>query len=111
MSVALANGVITVTLGTDATVSPITADDAKNTTALIAAEIDDLEGFTAIEDGDGDGVVDETAENIVFGGGTLGTPCIEKGTLYQGSSYYYVATTVDPTTYMDGWRRFTLSNY
>ena len=47
------------------------SDDDKNTAALIAAEIDALDGFSAEADGDGSGVFsDPMDEPIPFSGGT-----------------------------------------
>lgn len=58
LSAIFANNVITVTLGTKGAGA---LDDAKNTAELVAEEIDDLDGFTAVHTGDGSGVIGTTA--------------------------------------------------
>ena len=110
MSVAYVDNTITVTLGTDDTVSPITADDTKNTAILIAAEIDALELFTAVASGEGTGVIPVVTEKT-FTAGNLGTPCGEAGICFQGASYYYVNIAPDNSTNNTNWRRFTLAAY
>jgi hypothetical protein len=59
MSAAYANGVITVTLGTD---GGSALDNAKNTAILVAAEINALADFSAIHTGNGSGVIPITAQ-------------------------------------------------
>lgn len=68
IEVELEGKLITVTLAVDESGDP---DDDKNTAALIAAEIDALDGFSAEADGDGSGVFsDPMDEPIPFSGGT-----------------------------------------
>lgn len=68
IEVELKGKLITVTLAVDESGDP---DDDKNTAALIAAEIDALDGFSAEADGDGSGVFsDPMDEPIPFSGGT-----------------------------------------
>ena len=68
IEVELKGKLITVTLAVDESGDP---DDDKNTAALIAAEIDALDGFSAEADGDGSGVFsDPMGEPIPFSGGT-----------------------------------------
>lgn len=68
IEVELEGKLITVTLAVDESGDP---DDDKNTAALIAAEIDALDGFSAEADGDGSGVFsDPMGEPIPFSGGT-----------------------------------------
>ena len=64
LAVALDGSVITVTLATDDNEDP---DDAANTATLVAAEIDDLDGFTAEASGEGTGVIG--ADVALFSGG------------------------------------------
>lgn len=112
MAVALAEGTITITLGTDATVSPITVDDTLNTAELIVAAITALDGFTATFDLDGEGVIDTvTSEDISFINGNYGTPCMESNICLQSGGTYYVCIEADQSIYNTGWRTFTLANY
>lgn len=68
IEVELEGKLITVTLAVDESGDP---DDDKNTAALIAAEIDALDGFSAEADGDGSGIFsDPMDEPIPFSGGT-----------------------------------------
>lgn len=68
IEVELEGKLITVTLAVDESGDP---DDDKNTAALIAAEIDALDGFSAEADGDGSGVFSDAMDGpISFSGGT-----------------------------------------
>jgi len=58
LSAIFANSVITVTLGTNGAGA---LDNTKNIAELVAEEIDDLDGFTAVHTGDGSGVIGTTA--------------------------------------------------
>ena len=71
VEVALEGKLITVTLAVKADDDAFIPDGDKNTAALIAAEVNDLDGFTATADGNGSGVFAEaTAEPVGFTGGT-----------------------------------------
>ena len=110
LAVALADGTITVTLGT--TVDDIvTADDTKNTLALIATEISKLDGFKAVASKATSIIDAATEEDIAFVDGNFGTPCVQSGVVLKGTEYYYVCTKADNTVFNDGWRRFTLASY
>lgn len=105
------DGIITITLATTVAETP-TADDTKNTFALIAAEIKKINGFDADYGENATGVLAEpTVTNIEFTDGEYGTPCMQKGVCLADSNYYYVCLKSDNTTRNDGWRRFTLSDY
>ncbi len=108
MTVALANGVITVTLGTGADSNVATA---KNTATLIATEISKISGFTAVASGEGTSSISQaTAENVAFDGGQYGTICINPEAVVYISPYYY--TVVAPNGILDAnWRRFQLGTY
>jgi hypothetical protein len=109
MTVAFADGALTITLGTDATESPITADDTKNTYALIAAEINDIDGFTATVVGSG--VIDAAAEADEFTDGQYGTVCNIPGTfIYKSATEWYV--NIAPNSKWDAnWRKLTVATY
>lgn len=110
LSVGLADDTITITLGTTAD-DVVTADDTKNTLALIATEISKLNGFTATAS-KGTSVIDTaTSADIEFADGNYGTPCLQAGVGLIGTEYYYVCVKSDNTVFNDGWRRFTLTSY
>lgn len=112
MGVELNDGTITITLGTDATVSPITVDDEKNTAELIAEAISEIDGFTATFNEDGEGVIDTvTSEDIAFVNGNFGTPCMESNICLQSAGTYYVCIKAENSVYNNNWRSFTLANY
>jgi len=110
LSVALEDGVITITLGTTAD-DVVTVDDTKNTLDKIATEISKLNGFTAIASDDTSVIDTATSADIEFTDGNYGTPCLQAGVGLIGTEYYYVCTKSDNTVYNDGWRRFTLASY
>lgn len=102
MSAALVNGVVTVTLGTDASGD---ADATKNTAALIAAAINALDGFSAVSSGTGaTAIASATEDNVPFTGGQFGTFCPVPYTYLADSTYYYfnIAPNGDRDT---NWRR------
>lgn len=101
-------GLITVTLGTDASGS---ADDTKNTAKLIATAINALEGVTATASGTGATAISSAVTEKSFTAGQLGTPCAIVGTCFKSGTTYYVATdTTINTTTNTGWKSFTLSD-
>lgn len=110
LSVALEDGVITITLGTTAD-AVVTADDTKNTLGKIATEISKLNGFTAIASDDTSVIDTATSADIEFADGNYGTPCLQAGVGLIGTEYYYVCVKSDNTVFNDGWRRFTLASY
>lgn len=101
MSAAFANGVITVTLGTDADGNVAAA---KNTAKLIAEKISTLDGFTATHSGEGNSSISEaTTENVAFEGGLYATVCpISDVWLYIGTTYYYCSKPCSKHT-TDAW--------
>jgi hypothetical protein len=102
MSAALANGVITVTLGTGADSNPAAT---KNTAKLIAEEISDIDGFTATYSGEGTSSISQaTTDNVAFEGGQYATFCPIGGVwLYIGTTYYYCSKPCGRRT-MDAWQ-------
>ena len=108
MSADYTDGELVVTLGTGAAGA---VADAKNTATLIAAAIDALAGFTATASGTGATAITEAVTEKAFTTGQLGTPCTEIGVGFVSSGTYYVNTKADYTTYNDGWRTFTLTDY
>lgn len=109
LSVAIADGTITVTLGTGAGGA---ADDAKNTAKLIAQEISKLDGFTATYSGTGLTAIDTiTTDDIVFQDGNWGTPCPEAGVGFVSNGTYYVCVRNDNSIYNTSWRTFSLTVY
>lgn len=70
IEVELKGKLITVTLAVKADNGDFIPDDDKNTAALIAAEVDKLDGFTATHDGDGSGIFSDATDPIPFSGGT-----------------------------------------
>jgi hypothetical protein len=109
MAAALAEGKITITLGTGADSLVATA---KNTVKLIATEISKIEGFTGSYSGTGaDSLSAATEEDVAFTDGHNGTPCLASNVILQGTDYWYISTKADNTIYNDGWRRFTLASY
>lgn len=71
LEIDLTDNLITITLAVKADNDDFIPDDDKNTAALIATEIDALDGFSAEADGDGSGVFsDPIDEPIPFSGGT-----------------------------------------
>ena len=71
IEVELKGKLITVTLAVKADNGDFIPDDDKNTAALIAAEIDALDGFSATADGNGSGVFSDAMDDpISFSGGT-----------------------------------------
>ena len=110
LSAALANDTITITLATTAD-DVVTADDTKNTLALIATEISKLSGFTAAASEVASVIDTATSADIEFEDGNNGTPCMQTGVVLQGSEYYYMCIKSDNTVFNDGWRRFTLASY
>lgn len=103
MAVALANGVITVTLGTGEVAG--TVDDTKNTATLIATDISAITGFTATASGTGaDSISEATTENVAFTGGAYCTPFYgDEAWLYIGSTYYRCSKPCDTYT-TDAWQ-------
>ena len=116
LDVALAEGVITITLGTTSA-DPVegkgTADNAKNTAALIIEEINDIVGYTSVVTTSGY-IATETSEDIIFVDGQYGTPCPEIGTclmkVVSGTDTYYVSTKADNSRYNNAWKSFTLTD-
>lgn len=109
MGVAFEDGALTITLGTDATVSPITADNTKNTYALIAAEINDIDGFTATVIGSGTLTAAASADE--FEDGQFGTECAIPGTfIYKSATEWYVNIAPNDR-YGDNWRKLTVATY
>ena len=70
VEVALEGKLITVTLAVKADDDAFIPDGDKNTAALIAAEVNELDGFTATADGGGSGVFSAELDPIPFTGGT-----------------------------------------
>lgn len=70
LEVELVGKVIVVTLAVDELGAP---DDTKNTAALIAAAIDELEGFGAAASGTGETPFTEAIESVAFTGGVVET--------------------------------------
>lgn len=110
LSVAYANGKLTITLGTGATGG--IADSAKNTAALIATAIKSVDGFTATASGTGaSSITTATSSDVAFTDGQAGTPCAEKYVGFVNGTTYYVCIKADNTIKNDGWRSFSLSSY
>lgn len=109
LSAAFLTDTLTITLGTDATVSPITADNAKNTLALIAAKVSTIAGFTGTAAGTG--FIDAAAASDDFTDGQEGTVCVVPGTLvYKTASEWYV--NIAPNSKYDAnWRKLTATTY
>jgi hypothetical protein len=106
MAVALADGEITITLGTGAD-SNVAA--AKNTVLLISAEISKLSGFIGSYSGTGgDSLSEATTEDVTFTDGHLGTPCQESGICLYDDNYHYVCETPNNSVYNTGWKKFAL---
>lgn len=101
--------VLTITLATDATVSPITPDDTKNTYALIAAAINDIDGFTATAVGTG--VIDTVAEADDFTDGHEGTVCVLPGTIIEKSATEWYICTAPNSKHDANWRKLTVATY
>lgn len=111
LSAAFEDGNLTITLGTNATVNPITADDTKNTYALIAAEINDINGFTATAAGTG--VLDATdaAAADDFTDGQLGTECAIPGTFIKKTDAEWYVNIAPNDIYGANWRKLTVATY
>lgn len=111
LSAAFATDTLTITLATDATVSPITPDDTKNTLALIAAKIKTVTGFDATVTGVGTTPITAAAESADFTAGQEGTVCAVPGTLvYKTATEWYV--NIAPNSKYDAnWRKATLTTY
>ena len=126
LAAALADGVITVTLGMTNDAQPV-PDDLKNTAALIAAQVDAIAGFSAVADGDGS-LVPEIADSdeIAFTGGTTGilpmtggqygTECPDPDTIMRNfnnnTNVWDYYTVIAPNGKYDAnWRMFNLTNF
>jgi len=109
MSVAFASGALVVTLGTDDTVEPITADDTLNTYALIAAEINEIDGFTATVTGTG--VIAAAIVEDEFTDGQEGTVCPVTGTLIEKSATEWYVNIAPNDKYGSNWRKLTVATY
>lgn len=107
LSAAYAGGVITVTLGTDASGD---ADATKNTVALIAKAINGIAGagLSATASGDGTESLSTAVTATAFEDGQLGTPCPEAYIGYESAGTYYICVVADNTIYNTGWRTFSL---
>lgn len=110
MSVAVADGAMTITLGTTAAVE-VTADDSLNTATLITAAINVLEGFSAVAGGTGADVPPVTVADIAFTDGAWATPCPEAGICLQNSTTYYVCSKASHDKTHKNWRSFSLTQY
>jgi hypothetical protein len=109
MSVAFAADTLTITLGTDATVSPITADNAKNTYALIAVSINAINGFVATVIGSG--VISVAAVATAFTNGQFGTVCPVPGTFVWKTSTEWYVNIAPNSKYDANWLKATLTTY
>lgn len=110
MGVALADGTITITLGTTADVV-VTADDLLNTATLVSVEINKIAGFTAVAGGTGEGIPPVTVADIAFADGAWATPCPEAGICLQNGTTYYVCTKASHSKTHTNWNSFTLTQY
>jgi len=113
LSASFASGVITVTLGTDASSA---ADATKNTATLIVAAINGIADATWTATASGTGATAISAavtEKALSAYETDGTPCPEAGICLYNSATgtYYVCIGANNTTKNNNWRSFTLTNY
>jgi len=108
MSANFSDDSLVVTLGTG---SAGAVDATKNTAILIAAAIDELNGFTATASGTGATAISSAVTEKAFTAGQLGTPCMIGGVALLSSGTYYVCIAPDNTTKNANWRSFTLTSY
>lgn len=96
---------------TDGTPAFIAGDNAKNTATLVAAEIEALEGYSALVVGNGSDVISVTSSDVEFSGGTWATPCDEAYVGFESNGRFYVCTSPSRSRTHTNWRMFTLTSY